>query len=260
MGGPGTGAGSMIDPSRPIAVDHVHRSVSVPKRLMPAILTLHAGEKVRSAETVAELEAGGLLLRNELDPLVVTLVTVMTNPTMVVTVESTRTHSSRLATIWGYSGCAVLGTTVDQHQFDLLQIEPNLLPFHLAQVTELTPRSQPPFTGSVTVPRATLRLVEDTIAQDQQAAEQELRAAGLVDPWPDWLLIALAHRRALWTIEVIWFDGATRRVERMTVLDAGAAGYWTVGENPGRDTVTLCVRDFDHVLRRCSALLAAAAR
>ncbi len=250
----------MIDPSRRVVVDHERRLLSVPKRLMPAILALHAGESVRSAETVAELQAGGLLIRNALDPLVATLVTVMTSPTMVVTVESTGARVSRLATIWGSVRRAVLGTTVDQNRFDLLQIEPKLLPFHLAQVIDLRPRPPSPFAGSVTVPRTTLRLVEDTIVEDQQAAERELRAAGLTDPWPDWLLIALAHRRALWTIEVILLHGGTRYVERMTVLDTGSAGYWTVAENDVEDTFTLRATNFDQLLRLCSTLLPATAR
>lgn len=245
----------MNDPSPAIAVDHGRRSLSVPKRLMPTILALHAGEAVRSAKTIAELESGSLLVHNTLDPLVVTLVTVMTSPTMVVTVESAGSRSPRLATIWGAAQRAVLGTTADQDQFELLQIEPDLLPFHLAQLTDLSPRSRPPFSGAVTVPIVTLRHVEDIIARDQHSAERELRAAGLVDPWPDWLLIALAHRRALWTIEAIWLDSRARCTDQMTVLDAGSAGYWTVAENPERGTVTLSVSDFDQLLRRCSALL-----
>lgn len=245
----------MNDPTPSIAVDHGRRSLSVPKRLMPAILALHAGEEVCSDETIAELESGSLLVRNTLDPLVVTLVTVMTSPTMVVTVESAGSRSSRLATIWGAARRAVLGTTADRDQFELLQIEPDLLPFHLAQVTDLSPRPRSPFSGAVTMPRATLRRVEDAIARDPDVAERELRAAGLVDPWPDWLLIALAHRRALWTIEAIWLDGRSRRTEQMTVLDAGSAGYWTVAENADRGTITLSVSDFDHLLRHCNALL-----
>ena len=247
----------MNDPFAPIAVDHGRRSLSLPKRLMPALLALHAGEQLHSAETVAELEAGGLLVRKTLDPLVATLLAVMTGPTLLVTVESAGAHTSRLATIWGSTHRAVLGTTTDRDQFDLLQIEVDLLPFHLAQITELSPRSLPPFDGTVSVPTATLQRVEHLIARDQPGAERELRRAGLVDPWPDWLLIALAHRRALWTIEAIWLDGRSRRAERMTVLDAGSAGYWTVNEDASEETVLLGVSDFDQVLRRCSELLPA---
>ena len=227
---------------------------------MPAILALHAGEQSHSAATIAELESVDILVDGELDPLVATLMTVMTGPRMVVAVEAAGVRAQRMATIWESGRRAVLGTTADRDQFDLLQIEPELLPFHLAQVTDLTPRPQPPFKGAITVPKATLHRVEDVIARDQRAAERELRAAGLVYPWSDWLLIALAHRRALWTIEAIWLAGRTKRAEQMTVLDAGSVGYWTVKESSCRDTVTLRVSDFDQVLRRCSALLPATAR
>ena len=93
----------MNDRFAPIAVDHGRRSLSLPRRLMPALLALHAGEQLHSAETVAELEAGGLLVRKTLDPLVATLLAVMTGPTLLVTVESAGAHTSRLATIWGNS-------------------------------------------------------------------------------------------------------------------------------------------------------------
>ncbi len=238
----------------PIAVDHGRRFLSVPKRVMPAILAIHSGDRVTPAES-AELEAGGILRRRALDPLVVALLDVITNPTLVVTVEAVGVSTPRLATIWGSEGHSVLGRTVDRHQFDLLQIEPDLLPFHLAQVTRLSPRPLSPFHGAVAMPRATLQRVEHLIARDQLAAELELRHAGLVDPWPDWLLIALAHRRALWTVEAVWLDGRERRVEQMSFLDAGSAGYWLVKEDADRGSGALVVSSFDQLLRSCAALL-----
>jgi hypothetical protein len=245
----------MSEGSMPIEIDHRRRSLSVPKRLMPTLLAIHTGDQVHPAETIAELEAGGLLLRMTLDPLVVSLIAAMTDPTLVVTVESIGAHTSRLATIWGSAQRAVLGTTVDRDQFDLLQIDPDLLPFHLAQITELIPRSLPPFSGAVVMPKATLQSVERLITRDQHAAERELRQAGLMDPWPDWLLIALAHRRALWTVAAVWIEGRDRRTEQMTVLDAGSAGYWIVQEDADQATVSLRASSFDQLLQRCSALL-----
>jgi hypothetical protein len=245
----------MNDPATSIAVDHARRSLSVPKRLMPALLALCAGEQLRATQTTAELEAGGLLVRGTLDPLVATLIGVMTNPTLVVTVESAGARSLRLATIWGSHRRAVIGTTADRDQFQLLQVDPQLLPFHLAQITELSPRQVSPFHGEISLPRATLQRVERLVASNQREAERELRQVGLADPWPDRILIALAHRRALWTIEAIWLDGPNRQDNRMTVLDAGAAGYWTVSEDSAHGTVVLAASDFDHLLHRCCELL-----
>jgi hypothetical protein len=245
----------MNDPATSIAVDRARRSLSVPKRLMPALLALHTGEQLRATQTTAELEAGGLLARGTLDPLVATLLGVMTNPSLVVTVESAGARSLRLATIWGSHRRAVIGTTADQDQFELLQIDPELLPFHLAQITELSPRPAPPFHGAVSLPRATLQRVENLVPGNQRTAERELRQAGIADPWPDWILTALAHRRALWTIEAIWLDGTDRQANRITVLDAGAAGYWTVREDSAGTTVALAAIDFDRLFHRCCKML-----
>lgn len=245
----------MNDPATSIAVDHARRSLSVPKRLMPGLLAVHAGEQLRATATTAELEAGGLLARGTLDPLAATLLGVMTNPTLVVTVESAGARSKRLATIWGSHRRAVIGTTADQNQFELLQIDPELLPFHLAQITELSPRPVPPFHGATSLPRATLQRVERLVATDQHEAERELRQAGLADPWPDWILIALAHRRALWTVEAIWLHRSDRQADRVTVLDAGTAGYWTVDEDSAGGKVTLAATDFDHLFHRCCRML-----
>ena len=245
----------MNDHSAPITLDQERRSLSVPKRLMPALMAIHNGDQGLAATTIDELAAGGLLLRKTLDPLVVSLLAVMTNPSLVVTVESVGAPVSRMATIWGSAQRAVLGSTVDRDQFDLLQIDPDLLPFYLAQITELSPRPLPPFSGAVAIAKESLRRAEQLITRDQHAAERELRQAGLVDPWPDWLLIALAHRRALWSIEAVWLDGRYRHAERMTVLDAGSAGYWMVREDTGRATVMLGVCSFDRLLQRYGALL-----
>lgn len=245
----------MNDPATSIGVDHARRSLSVPKRLMPALLAVHSGEPLRATQKTAELEAGGLFTRGKLDPLVATLLDVMTNPTLVVTVESAGARSLRMATIWGSRRRAVIGTTANQELFELLQIDPELLPFHLAQITELSPRPVPPFHGTVSLSRETLQRVEHLIPGNQRAAERQLRQAGIADPWPDWIVIALAHRRALWTVEAIWLDGTDRHANRITVLDAGAAGYWTVLEDSADTTVALAAIDFDQLFHRCCKML-----
>jgi len=237
-------------------IDHSRRSVSVPRRLMPTILAVYAGETPRPVKAVAELQDAGLMASEQLDPLVTTLVEVMTNPTLVVTVEVAGARSPRLATIWGTPQRAVVGMTDDRRRFDLVQIESNLLPFHLAQVTGLTPLPHPPFSGGCSLSAATLTLVEDLIAIDPMEAESTLAAAGVPEPWADRLLTALAHRRSLWTVESVWLGrGAGRRESRLSVLDAGPAGYWRMAGGEDGQPVTVTVSDFDDLIRRFSALL-----
>jgi hypothetical protein len=223
---------------------------------MPVILAVHAGERPRAAEAVATLRTGGLMASERLDPLVTTLVGIMTNPTLVVTVEVAGARSPKLATIWGTPSRAVIGMTDDGQRFDLVQIEPSLLPFHLAQTTGLTPSPHPPFTGGCSMPADTLALAEDLAASDPRQAEQALVECGVPAPWADRLLIALAHRRCIWTATSVWLGGKPGRSEsRLSVLDAGPAGYWLLTGGDEGQTVVVSITDFDDLMRRFAALL-----
>ncbi len=242
-----------LNPSYP-EIDRKRRSVSIPKDLMPVVLAMHGGEPCGASADVARLQDYGLVHAKSLDPLLTSLVEVMTNPSLVVTVEVARAHSPQLSTIWGTPRRAVIGGTNDRKRFQLQQIEPQLLPFHLAQATGLGPRPQPPFLGGCSVPAAALRLAEELAATEPDEAEHVLAAAGLASPWSDRILIALTHRRSLWTVESVWLGARhRRRGSRLSVLDAGSAGYWCLEGD--RHQVELTVTDFDSLLRRFATLL-----
>ncbi len=70
------------------------------------------------------------------------------------------------------------------------------------------------------------------------------------------LLTALAHRVSLWTVESVWLGrGAGRSQSRLSVLDAGPAGYWRLAPDGADTSVSVTVSDFDDIIRRFSALL-----
>ncbi len=236
-------------------IDHTRRSVSVPRRLMPSILAIHAGQSPHPATTVDELRAGGVVTDNRLDPLVTTLVEVMTNPTLVITVELSLEHQTRLATFWGTARRAVVGLSDDRHRFELMQVEPNLLPFHLAQTTDMSPLPTLPFAGSFYLPATTLHRVETSSGHDPSQALAALLAAGVPHKWADRFMTALTLRRSLWTVESVWLGRDAPRTEsRLSVLDSGCAGYWRLAaDDDGAISVT--TSSFEDVMRRFSALL-----
>ncbi len=242
--------------SQPVVVDRHRRSVSIPRRLMPSLLAVHAGRQPHDA-AITELREGGVMTARKLDPLVKALVAVITNPALVVTVEVDdfgRDNRPELATIWRNDDTAVVGRGDGRGQFQLIQIEPHLLPFHLAQAVRMVPRPQPTFSGSFTVPAGTLATVESMIATDPSRAEQELAAAGVATVWVDRFLATLIMRRSMWAVESIWLGDRRRRVEaRLSVLDGGFAGYWRLSHNNGR--VTVAPNNFDDLMRRLAALL-----
>jgi hypothetical protein len=196
------------------------------------------------------------MANERLDPLVTTLVEVMTNPTLVITVEVAGAQQPRLATIWGTPRRAVVGMTSDRRRFDLQQIEPNLLPFHLAQTTGLTPRSRPRFKGGYSIRAAELSAAEHLAATDPAAAERRLTGSGVPVLWAKRIVTALTHRRALWTIESVWLgSNPGRNQSRLSVLDAGQAGYWRLVGDDAKHRVMVTVTDFDEVMQRFAALL-----
>ena len=71
------------DNARP-EIDRARRAVSVPRRLMSTLLAIHAGSDVQPMAAIDELQSGGLIGAHRLDPLLVRLIDVMTDPTLVV--------------------------------------------------------------------------------------------------------------------------------------------------------------------------------
>lgn len=246
----------MSDHSPIATIDHLRRSVSVPRHLMPSILAIHTGRQLGSEAGVAELSAGGIMSDGRLDPMVTTLVGIMTNPSLVITVETVEQTQLRLATYWGTPHRAAVGLTDDRRRFELIQIEPTLLPFHLAQSTGISPQPHPPFHGGFSVSAKTLQYAEDSISTDPAGTEQALKADGIAEDWADRLMTALAMRRSIWTVESVWLGrGARRRESRLSVLDAGYAGYWELAASEGR--VAISTIDFDEILHRLADLLPA---
>lgn len=241
---------------QPVVVDRDRRSISIPRRLMPSLLAVHAGKQPHGA-AISELREGGVIAATKLDPLVTTLIAVITNPALVVTVEVDdfdRDTRPELATIWRNDETAVVGRGDNRGQFQLLQIEPHLLPFHLAQTVRMVPRPQPTFSGSFAVPAGTLAAVESMIGTDPARAERELAAAGVATVWVDRFVATLIMRRSMWAVESIWLGDRRRRVEaRLSVLDGGFAGHWRLSHSSSRVTIT--PSNFDDLMRLLAALL-----
>ncbi|MGA9595144.1 MAG: ESX secretion-associated protein EspG [Acidimicrobiia bacterium] len=237
-------------------VDRGRRSVSIPRRLMPSLLAIHSG-RVPAAAMLTELRAAGIMAATRLDPLVSSLVSVITNPTFVVTLEIDNARPAEkpeLATIWRNGSTAVLGCRDHDGRFELIQIDPPLLPFHLAQAVRLVPRPQPAYAGSFRLPIATLTRIESMITTDPLRAEQEMTAAGIAAPWVDRMLATLIMRRSLWTVESVWLGDRRHREEaRLSVLDGSFAGYWRLSHRDGYVTVT--PTSFDELMNRFAALL-----
>jgi hypothetical protein len=74
--------------------------------------------------------------------------------------------------------------------------------------------------------------------------------------WADRLLSALALRRSIWTVESVWLSTGRRRSEaRLSILDAGSAGYWRLSEANSDGRIRAEVSSFDDIMHRFVDLL-----
>ncbi len=232
---------------RPQAVlDPDRGMVTVPRRLVPVLLAIHAGSTADPADT-APLERSGITSGGRLHPAATAILDVVTEPGLVITVDVAGGRTPELATFWCSRRHAVQSEIVDGHRVRLHRVEPDWLPFHLTRVVGAGPRPTPPFPGAVTVDADLLVDTELLVGERPTTALNRLIASGVEPLWADRLLIALEHRRRVWRVQAVWVcPSSGRRVAELTVLDAGPAGYWEITGSPSR--LTLTVTSYDDII------------
>jgi hypothetical protein len=242
--------------SVPALLDAGRRALVLPRRLVPVAMLLHtAAAPDATGQPLArcELERAGITAGGRLHPLAASILGVVTEPRVVVSVEVTETGPPSIATIWAEPRRAVLGRPVAGDGFELHEIAPALIPFHLAQLVELS-GSTTSATGRIVVPTALLHDVGDQLVLDPEAARERLRLAG-VGPDVTERLVELHTRRAqTWRVASLWAgpDGSAHDDE-LVVMDAGEAGYWQV--STGDEETAFVPRELDDLLLRLRDLL-----
>lgn len=230
--------------------------LQIPRRLIPALMLLATGDapdQLPPPATVRELERLGIASRGRVAAAAGDVVAVMTDARLVTSVERRTSDLPSRSTIWARSGTAVWGRPVNPDVYELRVIDPIELPLLLAQLTDVGRRPLPPFRGGLSV-GCEARDAALSADHDSETAFGILISAGVDPKWADRLLIAHDHRRAEWTVSSVWSDQAgSHGVFEVTVLDAGAAGYWHV-ETGDDGTVRYTVGSLETVmrlLRRC---------
>jgi len=229
-------------------------TLTLPRRLLPVVMLLgtrgRLGDGGSNLRDLVELERAGIAPGRRLHPLAADMLSVVTDPRRVVTVEVSRDEGIEISTIWARQGSAVLGRPAGDDLFQLGPVEVGLLPFHLAQLTGVRPQPEAPFSGSVTVPSAVMDGLADTWSIDIDLAVAALIGEGVEPAWAERLAIAHRHRRSRWRIAALWItaDGSARDDE-MIMLDAGPGGYWEILADPHRlGQITFVTRRFVDVL------------
>jgi hypothetical protein len=241
-------------PTTHAILDAGRGTLTLPRRLVPvAMLLRHRGRGATDAASirgVKELERAGIAYDGRLHPMAASMLGTVTDPRLVITVEVTVDGPPEISTLWAAAGRVVLGRPVEPDLFQLSPLEPEYLPFHLAQLTRVGIRPDPPFTGSVAVPDGLLDDLATAWDSDVDGAVDRLRGAGVDPTWADRLAIAHHHRRRTWRVASLW-AGPDRSAHdhELTVLDAGPAGYWVIRPgDEGPSAVTLQVATFAEII------------
>lgn len=213
-------------------IDHQLHSVCVPRTLMPSLLAMRTGASPHRT-AITRLATGGLVSSGRLDPMVTDLLEVMTEPSLVASVEAETPDGHHLVTFWRQATRAVAGTTDAWNRFHISRVEVGLLPFALAQAVGLSPLHRPNFTGPITLPYSAFEAATDLAGSELSAAAQTLAAAGLDPGGADRLLAAMLLRRSRWSIESVSCDVGRNHIS-LSVLDGGHAGLWRL--KPARST------------------------
>jgi hypothetical protein len=231
-------------------IDYELGSISVPRTLMPSLL---AAQVSRRQVPPPELASSDLVASGRLDPLVISLLRVMTDPDLVLSVESRAAGELRLVTFWRCGTRAVAGYTGPGRRFHISLASTQFLPFHLAQAVSLVPCPQPQYTGRFTVPRNVLSSARRQAASAPGSAAEELVAAGISAEWSDRLVAAFLLQRNRWAIESVSL-AAMRATSSLAVLDAGHAGFWRL-RPLGQDEIEVAPISFERLLDLLAALI-----
>mgnify|MGYP001822518915 CR=1 FL=1 len=245
--------------TRPV-LDAGRRALTLPRRLVPVAMLLRTGTTGTGdpapAGAISELERAGISRGGMLHPLAADLLAVVTGPTTVVSTEVT-TDRTDIATIWHRKGRAVLGRPQGPDAFGLHEIEPSLLAFHLAQLTQLRAAPEPPFLGSTAVRADVLEEAENLWHEDPATAAKLLVAGGTAPQWADRLVLAHRLRLRTWCATSLWTTADhSHHDAELRVLDAGDLGYWVVANEPAETpSFRFTVVSVDEVLNRIQALV-----
>jgi hypothetical protein len=231
-------------------IDYGLGSISVPRALMPSLLAAQVNPRQVSPP---ELTSSGLVASGRLHPLVASLLRVMTEADLVLSVESQAAGELSLVTFWRRGSRAVAGSTGPGRRFHISLVSAELLPFHLAQAVSLVPCAQPQYTGRVTVHRKVLSSARRRAATAPGSAAAELVEAGVSAEWSDRLVAAFLLQRSRWAIESVSLT-AMRETSSLAVLDAGHAGFWRI-RALAQDEIEITPIDFERLLDLLAALV-----
>ena len=231
-------------------IDYELGSVTVPRTLMPSLLAAQVSSEQNS---LPELASTGLVAAGKLDPLVASLLEVMTEPDLVLSVESQAAGNLELVTFWRRGSQAVAGTTGTGRRFHLSMVTAELLPFHLAQAVSLRPFAQPYYKGAFTVSRPVLAAARRTARTSAGTAANQLIKAGVSVEWADRLVAAFLLQRNRWAVESVSLE-SIRATSSLAMLDAGHAGFWRL-RSLGGSEIEVSPARFEQVLELLAALV-----
>lgn len=193
---------------------------------LQAMPTVAAGAPApRFPEAVAPLEAAGIMTDGQIDPMAQTLLDVVNQASMTVTVDVSFGGDESTATIWATSRHAVLGDSLGNDYLDYRPVPVSQLPQTLAQLILL---ESPRFVGDVLLELDQSLIGAVKACRTDAAAAQLLVDAGL-DAEQAALMVELQRPAARrWRITSRWSTDAGPQEAEMVGVDGADYGQWLI--------------------------------
>jgi len=201
-------------------------TIRIDREYMPLLLELKTAEAtgVGDATTaaIAALEAADILRDGRLHPMADTILGLVADPGLVVSVERLRAGVVSASTIWATPAAAAIGTRVDGGLYELRLANPALIPFHIFQMVHLQPR---PEDGSFAYQLpAEVMFAAETAIHDGDLDKALGVIADAAVSTPAEIVDLLTGRIASWRVHSMWSTAHGPTIRAAYGMDCGRLG------------------------------------
>ncbi len=213
----------------------------MPREILPEALRQASRQGLASPVATVRMETGGVMVDGRLDPIVAAMLNVISDASLMVTVDVQLEGDSSVTTIWATPHRAVVTSSLDPELVDIQPVRLPRLPETLTDVIMLRP-PEGVLGQTITVPTPAMGEA-DAHRGDSEAALADLLAAGLSAEDAELVLAFQSPSTRRWRISSTWAAETGQQMAQLRGLDAGPKGQWLIEmsgdrNQPGEMTFT----------------------
>ncbi len=191
-----------------------------------------------SEQTIAKLEAGGILEDGQLDPVAFELLDVVNQASLLVAVDLRYMDDTSVPTVWSTPRQAVISSSLDPSYMEFRPVPVTQLPQVLGELIVLR---SPRFVGDVPISISGQILARAEKLEDRDEAVEVLTEGGLDADQAVLMLDIQRQDVRRWKISSTWSTDEGQESAELRGVDAGPSGQWLMGstgtdDDPGQLT------------------------